>query len=252
MKKFVSFVMAFVLCTMLTLPAYASNDFTPSVSNKPAPDVVPVIMPDGDTAFAEILDATGEVIDQVYEECLVITSVANAAYSEATPDNAKELLLDVYQKLQSGEMTIPYVKLFGDGIDADNMVISDLFDVSLLCEEHPEALEPIGTTMRITFDLGVGADENVYATLYKCDGWVTTVDTKNNGDGTVSIIAEDFCPVAFSVAIEDDEAVTPPVKTDDPIDSHFWIVTLTIACISLTSMIVFPTFYSHSKKSRGK
>lgn len=251
MKKIVAILTVLMLCAALVIPASAANDFTPSVTNKPAPDIVPGVDPDGKPVIAEILDAAGEIIGYVYEECLVITPVSEATVSELIPDAAEALLLDVYQKLLSGDMTIPYEKLFGSKVVAANMVIRDLFDVSFLCEPHPEMLKASGVTMRVTFDLGVAADETVYTTLYKNGEWVSAVSTVNNGDGTVTVVAEDFCPVAFSVEAESDEPVTPPVQTGDQAGEQLYIW-VAVAAVCLLAVVVLSVVYFRGMKKSGK
>ena len=91
-------------------------------------------------------------------------------------------------------MELPY----DSSVNPDDMVIRDLFDLSFLCEEHPEMLEN-GNTLKITFDLGVSAGDTVIAMVYVDGQWIP-VELINNGDGTVTVVYEDhFCPNAFAV-----------------------------------------------------
>lgn len=253
MKKLIALLTVFVLCAAMVLPAYAADGFTPSVTNKPAPEIVPVTDPDGKPAIAVVKDETGEIISYVYEECLVITPVAEAAASTLIPDAAEELLLDVYSKLLSGEMTLPYAEAFG--LDASKMVIRDLFDVTFLCNsesavDHPTILEPKGVTIEIVFDLGVAADVDVYTMTYKNDAWNAVVSTTNNGDGTVTVVAEDFCPVSFSVETED-EPVKPPVQTGDDSGQQLMLWG-GVALICLIAVVALTVVYSRGMKKNGK
>ena len=250
MKKIIALFTVLMLCAAMVVPASAANEFTPSVTNKPAPDYVPVTDPDGNPAVGEIVDEIQEIIDYVYELCIVITSVADAPTSTEIPDDAEALLLDVYSKLNSGEMAIDYETLFG-GVDNDDMVIRDLFDVTFLCEEHPEMLAPAGEVFRVTFDIGVEPGVDVYTTTYKNGEWVPAVSTVNNGDGTVTCLIEDFCPVAFSVEVEDDEPVEPPVQTGDQAGEQLYIW-FAVAAVALVAVVVLSVVYVRGMKKNGK
>lgn len=245
MKKIIACIVALMVCASMVLPVAAAKDtFTPSVTNKPSPDVVPVPDPDGVPAIGEIL-AGDEVIDYIYEDCLVITAVADADTSELIPDPARDLLLDVYEQLRSGSMKLPYSK-FNAGLKDEDMVIRDLFDASFLCgdgtmgTDHPEVLEPAGVVLRITFDLGVAADDKVYTMTYKNGEWDPIVSTVNNGDGTVTCTFEHLCPIAFSVERAESEPVTPPVQTGDPAGDNMiiWIVVAVASLVALVALVV--------------
>lgn len=253
MKKFIALVVALMVCASMVLPVAAVESFTPSVTNKPSPDIVPVTDPDGNPALGVVLSGD-EIIDYVYEDCLVITSVADALSSTTIPEAARDLLLSVYNKLTSGEMTLPY-DLLKAGLKSEKMVIRDLFDVSFLCGDgsmpvdHPELLEPEGVVLRLTFKLGVAAGDKVYAMTYKNDAWNPIVSTVNNGDGTVTCTFEHLCPVAFAVETADAGTDTPG-ETGDPQGEQMgmWIA---IAAVSLIAVIALVVVYRTklSKKS---
>lgn len=256
MKKIIACLVALMLCATMVLPAVAAEDtFTPSVTNKPAPEIVPVEDEDGNPALAEVVRGD-EVIGYVYEDCLIVTSVAEALTSTEIPDDARTLLLSVYDKLMKDEMKIPY-DIFNAGLKADKMVIRDLFDVSFLCGDttdgidHPAMLEPEGVVLRLTFNLGVGANDKVYTSTFKNDAWNAIVSTVNNGDGTVTCTFEHLCPVAFSVetADEGDDPVTPPIETGDPEGEKLglWI---TVAAVSLVAVVALVTVYVIKSKKQ--
>ncbi|MBQ2383548.1 MAG: hypothetical protein II290_05870, partial [Oscillospiraceae bacterium] len=173
MKKIIAIITALMLCAAIMVPAFAVDDFVSSVVNPLAPEIVPVIDPNGDPA-AGVIEADDEIIDYVYGPCLVVAPVSRANTSTEIPDDARDMLLDVYAQLTSGEMELPYWK-HNAGLDPEDMVIRDLFDVTFLCEEHPEMLDPTGVTFRITFDLGVESDAEVYAMTYKRGVWEPVV-----------------------------------------------------------------------------
>ncbi len=241
MKKTICFLTVLMLCAALMVPAFAANEFTPSVSDKPAPDIVP--LPEGGIAVIlnDIDDPTP--LDIVYEGCLVITPVSEANTSTEIPDYARDLLLEVYGKLKDGSMTLPYEKFSAD-LDPDAMVIRDLFDATFVCKEHPEMLLPEGVVLQITFDLGVDADETVYTMSYHEGEWSPIVSTVNNGDGTVTCTFEHLCPIAFSVETD----VKPPVVTGDPAGDQLgvWFILAGVALVALVALVV--VYKVNSKK----
>ena len=115
MKKILACVIALVMLMGLCIPALAVHE-VPSVTKDPAPQVVPVIDPDGKPAVGVIRDEEGDILDYVYTDCLIVTAVADALTSTEIPDYAQELLLDVYAKLTEGTMKLPYEK-FNAGLD---------------------------------------------------------------------------------------------------------------------------------------
>lgn len=231
---------AFLLCLGLATPAFAEG-FVPSVGVKDAPTIV----------SAEIIGEDGSVLREVSEDCLIVTSLnAILAGEEGVNDHHNgnfALLLEIYEKLKSGEMELPYEKFDAD-LDPANMVIRDLFDATLVCTEDTapdcepgaeencaEVIEPTGIRIRITFDLGVSADTTVYTMSYKNDEW-GVIPTVNNGDGTVTCTFEHLCPVAFSVR-EGSDSNSP--NTGDPTNVTPWIVLLTVSAAGLVALLVF-------------
>lgn len=232
MKKFFAIITAVMMCVSLMVPAMAAQEFMPSVTNKPAPEVV----------VARILDENGNVIKEVGKECLIITSVADAQTSTEIPAASKEVLLNVYGKLMDGSMTIPYEKHKAN-LDSSKMVIRDLFDATFVCTECPELLEAHGVVLEIVFDLNVAPGVNVYTMTYKNDQWDPIVSTVNNGDGTVTATFEKLCPVEFSVST----ATTPPSVTGDH-DMSLWGI---LAVVSLAAIVVLTVVYRAGSKKQA-
>lgn len=234
MKRIISFTMVIVLCLCLGMPAFAAeNEFVPSIGYKGAPEIVPVKDKNGNDAIGEVLE-DDKVTDYIYSPCLVVTPVSEAKTSSLIPDAAEELLLSVYDQLVAGTMQIPYEKHNAD-LKANEMVIRDLFDASWLCQDHPTIVAPKGVTVRITFDLGVKEADKVFCMSYKNNEWNPIVSLVNNGDGTVTCVFEDFCPIEFSV-----QSKTPPVQTGDITGKYLplWIGLLVASAAGLVTMLV--------------
>lgn len=235
MKKLVSILIVMTLCLSLIVPAYAAEDtFVPSISEKDGIALVPGTDDSGNPSYGRILDADGKVLDHVEEDCLVITPVSKVNKEEDIPYASKQMLIKVYNQLKDGTMEIPY-DIFDADLDADNMVVRELIDVSWLCEEHPEMLAN-GATIELTFKLGVAAGDQVYVSTYKHDKWNPVVKTVNNGDGTVTCTFTGFCPVAFSVQRGGN---TPPSKTGDDANPALWIALMIGSLVCLAAVVYF-------------
>lgn len=243
MKRFFAIITVVMMCISLAVPALAAQEFMPSVTNKPAPEIVPVTDGDGNPHLGIIRDKEGKVIGYVDEECLIITPVSEVDTSTEIPEASKTVLKDVYGKLTSGEMTIPYEK-HSSKLDSSKMVIRDLFDATLVCEECPDLLEPEGVTLELIFDLNVEPGVNVYAMTYKNNEWNPIVKTVNNGDGTVTCVFEKLCPVEFSI----DTANTPNISTGDSAFTSVWGI---IAIVSLLAIVALTVVYRMDAKKRA-
>ena len=233
MKRMFAIITIALMCVSLMVPAMAAQEFMPSVTNKPAPEVM----------VARILDKDGSVIEEVGDECLIITPVSEANTSTEVPAASKEVLLNVYGKLLDGSVTIPYEK-HNDNLDPSKMVIRDLFDATFVCTECPEMLEPEGVVLEIVFDLNVAPGVNVYAMTYKNDQWDPIVSCVNNGDGTVTATFEKLCPVEFSINTD----TTPPSGTGDVNPFSVWGV---IAIVSLAAIVILTVVYVVGSKKRA-
>lgn len=194
MKRVLCAIFALVMCFAMAAPAFATeNEFVPSITYKDAPEIVEAKLGDEDVA-----------------PCLVVTSIL-AAQNKTTDvhqDN-RDLLLDVYEKLSNGTMTLP---LKGD------YVIVQLVDVDFAEGEcvaddhsHEEELNKDNTTISITFKAQIDSDTDIVVMQYKGGEW-RAVESKSNDDGTITCKFEDFCPVAF---VANAEGVVVPKTGDD-------------------------------------
>ena len=184
MKKVLCLLISLVLCIGMVMPVLAAeNSFVPSMTYKDGPGVTDATMNDEDV-----------------DDCVVVTTIEEAENkSTDISQDDRELLLEVYEELKNGNMELPL---------EDDYVIRDLVDVSFEyedcreIEEHghkDEKLKEEGVTLTVTFELGVGPYEDVVVVAYIDGQWVVIEDVTNNGDGTVTCVFEDICPVAFAV-----------------------------------------------------
>lgn len=239
MRKIICLLTALVLCLSLAAPVFATenNGFVPSITYKPNPEIVPVEDVAGQEAIGVIRDKDGKVVSYVGHGCLMITPVAHIWDEEITlPTDVERLLTFVYEKLNDGTMELPYEKL-GEDVDAENMVIRDLFDARWVCLDHPEMLEEDGVTLEISFDLGVMPDTEIHVMTYdeEADEWSPIVKTVNNGDGTVTCTFEHLCAIAFSMPV-----AAAPVPVDDAEGPNLWpwIILLILAVICVIVVLI--------------
>jgi len=228
MKRVVCVLLAVMFCLALACPVLAADTFVPSISYKDNPSIVP----NDDGSFGWIIDGEGEIIVKVSQECLLITPVAEAMTSTKIPEASRQTLLDVYAKLSDGTMKIPYGELDADLKDKD-MVIRDLFDVTLLCDDVIKELEK-GRTLVVTFDAGINPDTELTVTLYKNGKWIL-VPMTNNGDGTVTVELPSTGVVAFSVPVGTN---LPPTQTGDNSHLVLWGVMLAVSAVALLVLLV--------------
>lgn len=228
MKRAISLLTALVLCLSLVCPVFAA-EFVPSITDKGAPDIVPV----EDGKLAEILDAANAVVDHLAEDCLIITPVSEAESSTDIPEDAREQLLDIYEALLDGTMELPYDKV-SDELDPDQMVIRDLFDLSWLCDEHDEMMEENEDySIRVTFDLGVDKNTDVYAFVYVNGAW-EVVKCTNEGNGRVCCVLGDVGVLALAVL---GDSLTPPAPTGDAANLTLWITVMAVSALALTAVL---------------
>lgn len=213
MKKMLSVILAVALCIALAVPAFAAT-FVPSISYKLAPAV------------------TGAMLGNLeIKSCVVVTSIVDAQNKTTDiPQETRDLLLSVYDQLNKGTMKLP--------IEGE-YVIRDLVDVSFTnaCiaakDGHDTELAKEGVTIKVTFDLGIAANEEIAVLAYNDGKWAEVVSTKNNGDGTVTCEFEHFCPVAF-VNLEENSTIVP---TGDNAHLGLWFG-LMVASVAVLAVVV--------------
>lgn len=231
MKKVICLITALMLCVSLASYAFAAEvEFVPSISYKGAPEIVDITDDQGNPAIGTIVDASGQVIGYLREDCLLVTPLAEASTSTKIPAAARDMLLSVYEQLENGTMKLPY----GKNVDSDKMIVRDLFDVSWLCQEHPPIVAAPGVTVTLTFNIGIPANTDVVVMTYKNNTWADIVSVKNNGDGTITCVFEDFCPVAISVPVPG----SGPDDTGDKSDITLWVALLTVSAVAVVALVV--------------
>lgn len=187
-----------------TATSGVSGEFVPSITYKDGLTITKV--------------ETNMVIDgkdwsEGIKECVEITSIAQAKEkSTDISQDDRDFLLEVYEDLANGDMLLP---LPGDYVIRDLVDISFKYENCTCDEEHghkDECLAGDGVTLTITFDMGVAPDAKVIVMTYIDNSWKDIKSVVNNGDGTVTCVFEDICPVAF--VVDDNVVKTTPFTGD--------------------------------------
>lgn len=232
MKKFICFITAVMLCISLASFAFAAEvEFVPSISYKGAPDIVEITDDEGNPAIGTIVDANGEITGYVPVDHLLITPLAEAETSTKIPADARDELLFVYDEMEKGNMKLPY----GKDVDASKMIVRDLYDVSWICNDgHKEMVAQPGITVTLTFNIGIPANTDVVVMTYINNTWSEIVSVKNNGDGTITCVFEDFCPVAISVPVPGQGGSS---DTGDKSNIMLWAVLLGVSATAVVVLV---------------
>ena len=171
-----------LLCTVAVLPAGADDAAVPSPTHL-EPEI-------------KQADLNGLAL----EACIEITTVQQAE-EKATDitQEERDVLLDAYNALVDGTESLP--------IEGE-YVVREIVDVSFkkeACrdqEDHgrkDELLKQEDAVLTIDFDMGVEPEAEVCVMTYINGVWEEIISVENNGDGTVTCVFADLCPVAFAV-----------------------------------------------------
>lgn len=216
MKKVICMVAMLALCLSLVCPAFASEDtFVPSISYQDGPEIV----------------AVGEEFDIHH---LVVTSIKDA--QDQTTDVLQEdrdLLLSLYEQLESGAMELPLSGEKGDYVIRDLVHVGFTVECLESGDGHAEKLGQKNATIAVTFRLGIDANTNLLLMSYLRGQWIPVDKVVNHGDGTVSCELEDVGPVVFVVC---DQAVEP-LPGEQGVRNWMWWLLLLLICICVLTVM---------------
>ena len=221
MKKVVSLIVAVVLCMMLAVPAFATTvDFVPSITAKPAPGL-------NGAPCIEVKDEEDKVVYVAPIEDLVITPVSEVQKENGNyqiPEEIAQQLRDLYAQMKEPTFNVlaevpelqAYLESLGLGaVAAENMVVTSLFDITVLTEELAEYLEVEGNTIELTFEVDIPDDHTAVVLIYLDGKWQVVADVTVNEDGTVTCVFDEAGPVSIlmvpNAAAEENE----PAATEE-------------------------------------
>ncbi|MBP3313650.1 MAG: hypothetical protein J6K84_03215 [Oscillospiraceae bacterium] len=246
MKKVVTILVVLLLCISLMAPAFAAGeDFVRSISYKDGPQTVPVTTVDNKVVVA-VLVKSGEDDVPVYKDQLVITPISAVDEATKVPAEVIDTLKKAYDGLNKGTTKLPFEEYGNDA--PKSPVVRDIFDATLIHDDHVKYLANEDVHIELTFRLGVDADVQVYAMSYLDGQWDPAKDTVNNGDGTVTISLDHLCPIVFAVEAEDLHASQLPEKKEDS-NLMLWVILLVICAVCI---VVLSIVASKKKKKKAE
>ena len=216
MKRIVCLFVAVLLCAVLSVRTYATGpdiDFVPSITAKPAPEMSTGATSDttGEPVI-EIYDPVNEVISACPLDHLLITPLSDIMNDEGNlsiSSDAIETVKHAYELLNHPEMNIleavPELEdeLLSAGVyldAADTVVVTAIFDVSVMCDEMKEYLSGNGNYVELTFEADIPEGYKAIVLVYKNNEWQNVRSVTQNGDGTITCTFEHFCPVIILTA----------------------------------------------------
>lgn len=282
MKKVILVLLVLALCVTMICPVLAAeSDFTPSVTYKPVPELTGQADDIGQiVGFTETdKEETGKLYlinGELYviaegvhdgvehdQPCLLITPLAEVVDSTEIPEESRERLQWIYaQILEQGmdffsdcEGLLEDLKaLLGEDATLDDLVVKDLFDVSVLCDPLEAYLNPQGTTVCLDFKTDIAPGTYVTLVSYKGGKWnmIERVEVAEDGSVTCDTF-ENFCPVAILVEKAAVETVATTVVEDTTVEGGgnltVWVAA---AGASLLAIILAAVAASKKKKAAEK
>lgn len=276
MKKLIVALLIVTLCVAMVCPALADEAFTPSVTYKPHPELTGPEDENGIRVGQLMVD--GEVVGGLYlrdgklytvceaahpggvakdHECLIVTAYADVPEETQIPQEEKDLIHWVYEQILALGMKFfenceglneHIASVLGEGKSVMDLVVRDLFEVTVLCDELEEWLEPSGTVICLDFDLDLAPGTFVEVVAYKGGEWRRIEDVQLIDGHVVCNTFENFCPVAVLVSTEQiaETAAVETVDTGDMSNMGLWIA---VAGVSLAAMLVCAVALRKSKKA---
>lgn len=258
MKKLAAMATAILAAACMAVSVSAA-DFTPSVTGKEAPDIVPVQTQDGKEAAALIKGADGKEIQGVSADNILVTPVAK---TDEAPADVSQQLNAAYEQIKAAATLDKLVPNIADALDklpgkpaVSDLVVRDLFDVKL--GDAEKALLKDGAYVDIRFKVSLAKDD-VIVCLHNVGGteWEVIDPSKvvNNGDGTVTVSFNSLSPIAFAVQTSDGGSTTKP--SDKPVGpaetgergispAVLWVGAAALAVVAVITVI-------EVKKSKSK
>ncbi len=220
MKRLVSCMLVVVMMCVVFTTVAAGAGFVPSVSYKPAPEIVEIEGHDkGD---------------------LVIVPVADAKNDDKLPEDIKNDLLEQYEKLSDPDAKISDLV---DGLPED-LVIKDLFGIA---NSNPKVdVFKDGKTVNVVLKTNVAKGDNIYAMIF-ADGEWKKVSATNNGDGTITVALS--YPGVVALMTEADAANVTVPETGDNTNIGLWVAIM-ISCAALIAVLVIAQRRNAAKEGK--
>ena len=211
MKKALSCMLVIVMLTFAFTSVVSGAGFVPSVSYKPAPEIV-------------------DIVGHEHNDCIIITPVAKVEESKVLTVEKKKIFLEQYEKLSDPDTKIS--DLISDF--KNDLVVKDLFDLTVICSELTEHLKD-GKTVDVVLRTPLANNTDIYSMIYVNGKW-SKLPVVNNGDGTITLTISDEGVIALLVPAESVDMEAP--ETGDNSKVIMWSVVM-VAALALIIVLVF-------------
>lgn len=272
MKKALSIILAVVLMATMSVSVFAAN-FVDSIEAKTAPDIVEV--KDGGKSFgALIINSQSEKTEEgvpMYDKnagstLLEFFVISAAEKSQAPLPVITENLTKAQNQIQGaadlGKLTAGIDRdiekviddFYGDSkdkIDITDLVVSDLFDASLVRDKAQ--LEQVKNGQKVRFMLKPSFTKNdFFVLLHNTDGtnWEVVNDVEWTDEGYLIITVDKLSVFAFAVEKTADLPVDPD-GPDSPQTNHEDGYKFLFAGIAALCVGVAVFFFVKSKKKQA-
>ena len=197
MKRIISVVLAVLIFASLVFTAFAAEGvFTPSVTAKPAPEVVTK----NEVAGAPVVEIVNDKDETVatYDVVNVVVTPVSKVEDETVAEEVRTVLADTYKELSAPDVKLAeampaLTEVVAEAakadetlknLDVNTLVVKDLFDVAV-SEELSKTLEVEGNFLSVTLDAKV-AENQFIVVMVLVDGEWVPVDFVVNEDGTIT------------------------------------------------------------------
>ena len=219
MKKFLSLILALCLVSAMMVSAVAEANFTPSVTGKPAPLLVPFVE-NGQTYVARILNGALETISLIPSEGIKVTPLAEAQEEAKTDPQAYTLLRWTYDELCATE-DVGAFETLDKGVQTTvgavineqliaketeltyvDLTISDLFDLAMSDSYYQVLKSDEDNVVQLTFNTKLEPDDIVIVLFTTAEDVWNVVEAENviiNEDGTLTLRLDDVGAISFMV-----------------------------------------------------
>ena len=283
MKKALPILLAVIMVAAISVPVYADN-FVGSIEAKIAPETGVIEVPHGEGGSKAVkaliveTEDTDDIIEGVPDELQRASADELTFYVTSVAEKDEAVTPEIKEALESSEKQINAVsnvselgggsvseeideaiKEFNDengaAVDKNDLVVSDLFDASLVLND--EVLQKLAVGQSCAFLIKPGfAKGDFFVLLHNTEGmnwevvknveWVTV-----DGEDYLKIIIDHLSVFALAVEKQAELPVKPDApqapQTDIGTDIHFLYAGIAVLCIGAAAFF----FVKAGKKSKA-
>lgn len=264
MKKIFAAILVTALIAMMGVTVFAEDLFMPSVEAKVAPEIVPVTDDEGNEAAALLVDAEGNAIGVSADgEGTVLSVVSVADANQASANEVTEKLTGAQEQIKNVNTLADLSAGLGDALadkiasssdpatselEVADLVVSQLFDVSLLNGDNVETL-PEGASLVFTLQTNLTSGD-FFVLLHNVQGsdWEVVENAVLADNGALTVTVDSLSPFALVV----DKPANMDVDPDGPDSPQTGVefnALYAVAAVATVALAV--VFFAKAKKSEN-